>query len=82
MGAAKFTRRATARDLLNISDAARERIEVERRRLQKASAVLACLIYAVNHDEPGIDPGDVASVTRELIDRAVLALDIVVLQRR
>jgi hypothetical protein len=52
-----------------------ERIEIERRRLQKASAVLTCLVYCVNHEADDVDAADVASVVIKLINRAVLALD-------
>lgn len=82
MAAANSTRPATAGDVRDPLHPICQRIEAERRRLQKASAVLACLVYSANHDAPDIDAGDVASVVRDLIDRAVLALDAVDLQRK
>jgi hypothetical protein len=57
------------------------RIEIERRRLQKASAVLAVLVFAANHDAPDVDAGDVASAAQLLIDLAIEGLDIVSLLR-
>lgn len=68
-------------DLDDLPDVVRERIEIERRRLQKASGVLTCLVFSVNHDAEDVDPGDVASVAVELVDRAVSALDVVELTR-
>lgn len=61
-----------------IPDEISEVIELERRRLQKASSVLASLAFSVNHDA---DPGDVASVVRDLVDQAVAALDSVELEK-
>lgn len=58
-----------------------EVIELERRRLQKASSVLASLAFSVNHDADDVDPGDVASVVRDLVDQAVAALDSVELEK-
>lgn len=70
--------RAASQDL---PDTIRERIEIERRRLQKASGALTCLVFSVNHDTDDVDPADVASVAGELVDRAVDALDVVELVR-
>lgn len=81
MGVAKSTRRATVRHVLDPSDPLHQRIETERRRLQKADAILACLVFAVNHDAPSIDAADVAAIVSELISAAVDGLDIVKLQR-
>lgn len=58
---------------------AREKIEAERRRLQKASAIL---IGAALASEQGVDPevvADAITAGRELVDQAVAALDSVVL---
>jgi hypothetical protein len=51
-----------------------ERIEFERRRLQKASAVLACLMLAADA-QADIDLADVASAAQELVLAALLGLD-------
>lgn len=58
-----------------------EIIERERRNLQRASAVLASLTVAVMYEEDQIAADDVAYVAREVIDRAVDALDQVELER-
>lgn len=58
-----------------------ERIETERRKLQRASAVLLALVYS---SERGLDTeqaSDVASVVLDLVEQAVAALDIVALKR-
>lgn len=39
------------------------------------------MVFSVNHDAEDVDPGDVASVAVELVDRAVSALDVVELTR-
>lgn len=52
----------------------REKLENERRRLQKVSAILTCAVWAANHDVEA-DYGDVLSAVRELVDQAVVALD-------
>jgi hypothetical protein len=77
MAADEFTRPADAGDFLDVPEPIRRRIDRERRRLQQASAVLRCLVYAANHDAPEIDCGDVARVALELIQRAIEALDVV-----
>lgn len=65
----------------HVSHLASDRIETERRRLRRASAVLACLVIAANEDTEDVDCGDVALVVRGLIDTAVAALDSVELER-
>jgi hypothetical protein len=57
-------------------------IRTERQQLQKASAVLGCLVYSATHDADGIDYDDVARVALDPVVRAVDALDIVQLQRK
>ena len=57
----------------------RECIEVERRRLQKASAVLLALVYSLDHGLDSEQAGDVASTALDLIEQAVAALDSVAL---
>lgn len=81
MAADEFTRPADAGDSLEIPEPVCQRIEAERRRLQKASAVLGCLVYSATYDAPGIDCGDVACVALDLVVQAVNALDIVELRR-
>lgn len=57
------------------------RIAAERRRLQKASAVLSGAVLAA---EQGLDAqvvADAVSAARELVDAAVRALDVVELTR-
>ena len=51
-----------------------EAIETQRRALQRASALLACLHVAALYDEE-IDAGDGAYVVRGLVDGAMDALD-------
>lgn len=59
-----------------------EIIERERRKLQRACALLDCLRVASMYDEEEeIDAGDVAYVVRGLVSRAVNALDRVELRR-
>jgi hypothetical protein len=61
-----------------------DQIERERRRLRQASAVLSCLkiaaLYQEWHEE--IDPGDVAEIVQDLVDKALAGLDLVELARR
>lgn len=82
MAAAKSTRRKGGRDDPDTSYALRERIEAERRRLQKASAVLAALAYSLNHEALDNDQaGDIAGAALDLIEQAILALDAVALKK-
>lgn len=64
-----------------IGRAVEEVIERERRNLQRASAVLASLTVAVMYEEDQIAADDVAYVAREVVDRAVDALDLVELAK-
>jgi hypothetical protein len=59
----------------------RSRVEEERTQLRKASAVLACLVSAVNSDAE-VDVADVAAVALELVVNALDRLDIVELTRQ
>ncbi len=54
----------------------RSRIETERRRLQRACAVLSCLMLASDEELP-VDLGDVAHTARDLILIALAGLDAV-----
>lgn len=60
--------------------AAAAAIERERLRLQKASALLACLAFAANHDA-NIDAGSIAAVVSDLIDLTLERLDSVTLSQ-
>lgn len=62
------------------SHALQERVEAERRKLQKASAVLLALVYS---SESGLEceqASDVASVALDLVEQAVSGLDRVALK--
>jgi hypothetical protein len=59
----------------------RSRIESERRRLQKASAVLSCAILAVEREIDIEVLGDAIAAGRELVDAAIIALDSVSLSK-
>jgi hypothetical protein len=56
------------------------KIELERRRLNQASAVLKCLNVAFNEDAE-VDFGDIAIVAYTIIDSVIDELDIVTLER-
>lgn len=58
-------------------------INLERRKLQKAAAILKCLEYAAmyEHADDPIDCTDVAAAVRALIDEADDALDTLLLGR-
>jgi cyanate lyase len=58
-----------------------DRIEAERRRLQKASAVLIALVYSLSQALDSEQAGDVASVALDLVEQAILALDAVELKK-
>lgn len=64
-----------------LSPQIRDRIEIERRRLQQAAAVLAALAIAAEEDPNALDAGDVALAAKALIETAVTNLDSVSLQR-
>jgi hypothetical protein len=61
-------------------------IEDERRRLQKARAVLDCLTLGLNYEEfhtiEDVELADVATVARDLVSEAIDNLDTVVVERR
>jgi hypothetical protein len=82
MGAAKSTRRKGNQDSPDPSRVFQDQIEAERRRLQKASAVLLALIYSLDRGLDLEQAGDAASVALDLVEQAVLALDAVALKRK
>jgi hypothetical protein len=61
------------------ADQLRECIETERRKLQRAAAVLLALVYSSDHGLGCEQAGDVARVALDLVEQAVDALDIVTL---
>ena len=81
MAAAKSIRRKRGKGQSNPSVVFQDRIEAERRRLQKASAVLIALVYSLSQALDNEQAGDVASVALDLIEQAVAALDSVQLAR-
>jgi hypothetical protein len=80
MAATKHTRRKRGRDGSDPSGVVQERIEAERRRLQKASAVLIALVYSSSQGLDSEQAGDVAGVALDLVEHAILALDAVELR--
>jgi hypothetical protein len=80
MGVAKFTRQKRRRGVSGLSQVVQRRIEAERRRLQKASAVLTALVSSLSAGLDSELAADLASVTRDLVEQANLALDVVVLK--
>lgn len=56
------------------------RIETERRRLQKANAIMICAMWAARHDVEA-DYDDVFDAVIDMVDHAVDALDSVELYR-
>lgn len=58
-----------------------DRIEAERRKLQRASAVLLALVYSLDSGLESEQVGDVASVALDLVEQALAALDSVALKR-
>jgi hypothetical protein len=81
MAVAKHTRRKRGKDGSNPSAAFQDRIEAERRRLQKASAVLIALVYSSSQGLDSEQAGDVAGVALDLVEQAILALDAVELRK-
>jgi hypothetical protein len=81
MAATKSTRRKRGRDGSNPSGVLQDRIEAERRRLQKASAVLIALVYSSSQGLDSEQAGDVAGVALDLVEQAILALDAVELRK-
>jgi hypothetical protein len=81
MAATKHTRRKRGKDGLEPSGELQDRIEAERRRLQKASAVLIALVYSLTQVLDSEQAGDVAGVPLDLVEQAILALDAVELRK-
>jgi hypothetical protein len=81
MAVAKSTRRKRGKDGANPSVVFQDRIEAERRRLQKASAVLIALVYSSSQGLDSEQAGDVAGVALDLVEQAILALDAVELRK-
>ena len=81
MAVAKSTRRKRGKDGANPSVEFQDRIEAERRRLQKASAVLIALVHSLSQGLDSEQAGDVAGVALDLVEQAILALDAVELRR-
>lgn len=80
MAAAKSTRRKR-KGGSDPSVQLQDRIDAERRRLQKASAVLTALVYSLDRGLDTEQAGDAASVALDLIEQAIAALDAVELKR-
>lgn len=59
---------------------ARARLEAQRRKLQKAQAILICAVHASIHDLAA-DYGDIMSVVVDMIDDVIVATDSVELYR-
>jgi hypothetical protein len=81
MAATTHTRRKRRKDGSNPSGVIQDRIEAERRRLQKASAVLIALVYSLTQALDSEQAGDVAGVALDLVEQAILALDAVELRK-
>jgi hypothetical protein len=81
MAVTKSTRRKRGKDGSNPSVVFQDRIEAERRRLQKASAVLIALVYSSSQGLDSEQGGDVAGVALDLVEQAILALDAVELKK-
>jgi hypothetical protein len=75
-------RRAKATRLVRKAAIITERVETERRKLQRASAVLLALVYSSERGLEIEQAADVASSALELIEQAVDALDSVTLNAR
>lgn len=81
MAATKSSRRKRGKDGSKPSVGFRDRIEAERRRLQKDSAVLIALVYSLTQALDSEQAGDVAGVALDLVEQAILALDAVGLRK-
>ena len=81
MAARKSTRRKRGKDGVDPSGELQDRIEAERRRLQKASAVLIALVHSSSQGLDSEQAGDVAGVALDLIEQAIVALDAVELRK-
>jgi hypothetical protein len=77
MAAAKSSRRTGGKGGSKPSVVFQDRIEAERRRLQKASAVLLALVYSSSQGLGSEQECDVAGVAFDLVKHAMLALDAV-----
>jgi hypothetical protein len=64
----------------NLSPKVIRAIERERRRLDRATALLKCLTVASMYDD-AIDAGGVAEVAYRLVEKAIGRLDVVELRR-
>jgi hypothetical protein len=81
MAAAKSSRRKRGKDGSKPSVVFQERIEAERRRLQRAAGVLLALVYSLSQGLDSEQAGDVAGVALDLVEQAMLALDSVELRK-
>jgi hypothetical protein len=81
MAAAKSSRRKGGKDGSEPSVVFQDRIEAERRRLQKAAGVLLALVYSLSRGLDSEQAGDVAGVALDLVEQAILALDAVELRK-
>ena len=82
MAATQFSRPFTIWDCLDHRRPLGQRIEMERRRLNKANAVLTALECALNEEEIAFTvAADATSVVRELIHGAIRGLDAVSLAK-
>ena len=81
MAVTKSTRRKRGKDGSNPSVVFQDRIEAERRRLQKASAVQIALVYSLTQALDSEQAGDVAGVALDLVEQAILGLDAVELRK-
>ncbi len=81
MAAAKSSRRKGGKDGPKPSVVFQDRIEVERRRLQKAAGVLVALVYSLSQGLDSEQAGDVADVALDLVEQAILALGAVELRK-
>lgn len=81
MAATKSSRRKHGKGGSKPSVGFQDRIEAERRRLQKAGGVLLALVYSLSQGLDSEQAGDVASVALDLIEQAVNALDVVELTK-
>lgn len=64
------------------SDQLHDRIEAERRKLQRAAAVLLALVYSSDSGLETEQAADVASVALDLVEAALAGLDVVALKRQ
>jgi hypothetical protein len=80
MAAAKSSRRKRGKDGSKPSVVFQDRIEAERRRLQKAAGVLLALVYSLCQGLDSEQACDVAGVALNLVEQAILALDSVELR--